>query len=524
MKNFKKAGAALLAMSIAFAPTNVAHATSETYKLNNTVNTYMNASDAYHRVNSVSKYTAGSYYIYKEANGMYNISTSDNSVGSWINPIENTTASSTSETRKITASSLIVRSAKSSLASTILGYTAKGEVFTGVQEGAWFKTTFNGRTAYLAYKFTEPSSSNQIISTETREITSSKLIVRSSNTSSASILGYASKGEIFEGTKVGAWFKTTYNGRTAYLAYQFTGPSQNVDKETRIISSTRLAVRSQASSTSTILGFFNNGDKVEGVNVGAWFRTTFNGRTAYIGYKFTSPYEEVSNELVVEEPIIEEEPVIEEVKLDNPETRYVTASNLNVRSEDNNTSSIVGSLSRGDKVEGEFVGSWLKIIYNEKFAYIHGDYTSSNNPSVAIPETDEKPEEDQVASSNLGQEVINLAMKQIGKRYVYGSINPAVGFDCSGLVYYSYRTAAGVTLGRSSRQMWSNGYQVSYNDMKPGDIMYFGYSVSGINHVGMYVGDGVFIHASSASMRVETGNAYGSWARNNLVGVRRIVD
>ena len=135
-------------------------------------------------------------------------------------PIVNTSQATESsvqyKTRQVTSAKLLVRSSKSS-DSAKLGIVRQGDIFTGVKEGAWFKTTYKGQTAYMAYKYTGFVDVN----IETRYVSSNQLIIRPSKTSTTR-LGIAKKGDKFIGTREGAWFKTTYKGQTAYIAYAYT--------------------------------------------------------------------------------------------------------------------------------------------------------------------------------------------------------------------------------------------------------------------------------------------------------------
>lgn len=93
-----------------------------------------------------------------------------------------------------------------------------------------------------------------------------------------------------------------------------------------------------------------------------------------------------------------------------------------------------------------------------------------------------------------GEEVVAKAKQFLGCKYVYGTAGPST-FDCSGLVYYVYKTYFGVTLPRSSQDLTKAGTGVALKDAKPGDILCFGDSVSSVGHVGIYIGGNKYIHA-----------------------------
>ena len=95
--------------------------------------------------------------------------------------------------------------------------------------------------------------------------------------------------------------------------------------------------------------------------------------------------------------------------------------------------------------------------------------------------------------SSKGQAVVELAKKYLGTPYVYGGSSPS-GFDCSGFVYFIYKNM-GVTLNRVAADQMTNGTWVPKNALQPGDIVGFANSSGYINHVGIYVGNGMMIHA-----------------------------
>ncbi|CAM2853056.1 C40 family peptidase [Cutibacterium acnes] len=94
--------------------------------------------------------------------------------------------------------------------------------------------------------------------------------------------------------------------------------------------------------------------------------------------------------------------------------------------------------------------------------------------------------------SSRAQSALNFALAQLGKPYIWGGTGPT-GYDCSGLMMASWGKA-GVSLPRTAAAQYAAGTPVSTSDLQPGDLVFF---YPGITHVGMYIGDGKFIHASS---------------------------
>lgn len=111
-----------------------------------------------------------------------------------------------------------------------------------------------------------------------------------------------------------------------------------------------------------------------------------------------------------------------------------------------------------------------------------------------------------------GQDIANYACKFIGNPYVAGGTSLTNGADCSGFVMSVYKNF-GISLPRSSYAQSSVGRGVSYSEAKPGDVIYYG------GHVGIYIGNGQIVHASTQ----RTGIKITSATYRNIVTVRRIV-
>jgi cell wall-associated NlpC family hydrolase len=102
------------------------------------------------------------------------------------------------------------------------------------------------------------------------------------------------------------------------------------------------------------------------------------------------------------------------------------------------------------------------------------------------------------APSGAAQTAVDTALAQVGDRYVYGASGPDE-FDCSGLTSYAY-AAAGVSLPHSSRSQSQMGRPVSRGELQPGDLVFY---YSPVSHVGIYIGNGQMVHASTSSQPVK---------------------
>jgi cell wall-associated NlpC family hydrolase len=130
------------------------------------------------------------------------------------------------------------------------------------------------------------------------------------------------------------------------------------------------------------------------------------------------------------------------------------------------------------------------------------------------------------SAQKLRDSLVSVARAQIGTRYVFGGTTPK-GFDCSGLVRY-VMAALEVELPRTAAQQARIGDEVSADpsSLRPGDLLTFGFrGRSGVSHIGIYVGQGRYVHASSVAGRVIESdlNRTGSPLIKAWRGVRRIV-
>jgi cell wall-associated NlpC family hydrolase len=126
-------------------------------------------------------------------------------------------------------------------------------------------------------------------------------------------------------------------------------------------------------------------------------------------------------------------------------------------------------------------------------------------PARPVTAQEEKPfEAYSVSAQTLRDSIVSLARAQIGTRYRTGGESPMKGFDCSGLVQY-VMAALNLNVPRTARQQAKTGLAVSRDTSRllPGDLLTFGKGKKGgISHVGIYVGDGRYVHASSVAGRV----------------------
>lgn len=277
-------------------------------------------------------------------------------------------------------------------------------------------------------------------------------------------------------------------------------------------------------------------------------------------------------------------PVVEDSVAPVVSDKFVNTASLNIRTTKDATSSnnIVRTIKAGDKLVGHVEGNWF--VTNE--GYVSLDYLANYYPQdlvnkvnaeaearraqeakaaeeARLAEEQRKAQEARAAeAARLAEEArkaqeaqkqqvkqtvqqvekvvqeqaintqapagqgaqgaVNVASQFVGYSYVWGSANPSVGFDCSGLTSYAYRQV-GINLPHSSQAQFNNGYAVDTNNLKPGDLVFFSFGGGSIDHVGMITSsDGSFIHASTPQTGVRYDNIFNGSFQTAFKGARRI--
>ena len=191
----------------------------------------------------------------------------------------------------------------------------------------------------------------------------------------------------------------------------------------------------------------------------------------------------------------------------------LTGTDVRMRSGPNTDSAVLGYFGTGDSVEVTGVSAeWLRVTSAAGVqGYIRSDFLSfSDEKAVAAP-------------AAMGEQLVETAKQYLGTPYVWGGMSER-GFDCSGFVNYVY-DAYGVDLERVAQSIYSkNGTYVEKSDLRAGDLVFFGYSGTSVTHVGMYIGGGQFIHASSGSGKVVITDLSSSYYTRMYVGAKRIAE
>ncbi|GHT93002.1 hypothetical protein FACS1894116_04140 [Betaproteobacteria bacterium] len=133
------------------------------------------------------------------------------------------------------------------------------------------------------------------------------------------------------------------------------------------------------------------------------------------------------------------------------------------------------------------------------------EYTNDDDAENDDDDDEDGDDEDDAAAPttySATQKLLDEGLSYLGIRYRLGGRSRETGFDCSGLVLSAFRNALGLDLPHSSRALASRGTKVSIKDLRPGDLVFFNVTRRVISHVGIYVGDGKFLHSPSTGRTV----------------------
>lgn len=224
-----------------------------------------------------------------------------------------------------------------------------------------------------------------------------------------------------------------------------------------------------------------------------------------------------------------------------PKNYYIKSSAVNVRAKSSTSSNVITTLTQNTQVKavGE-EGDWYKVEVNGKSGYILKSLLSTNKVEVTSRSStadrqttdnsnnkkqtnnNNKEQEATTTNSSKGEEIVAYAKQFLGRKYVYGGSGPNT-FDCSGFTMYVYKHF-GYSMGHSAVTQAGLGKYVSKGNLQPGDLVIFNDSANrSIGHVGIYVGGGQFIHASSGSGKIIISSLSGSYYNTRYVTGRRII-
>lgn len=311
-----------------------------------------------------------------------------------------------------------------------------------------------------------------------------------------------------------------------------------------------LNLRESPNTSSKILDKLTKGKQLKVIDSSnGWCKVTENGLTGWVSADY------VTNSILQSKPI---------------QSGTIKGSSVNIRKGPGLTYNVITQLKKGEKLDIlEESGSWVKtkttddIIGWVSSSYIEKGTTSAqiehpktpepensdiNNsstkpesqnsnqndsiktpePETGIPDNSIATPESDVGSGNdsVAGEIIEYAKSFLGIKYTYGGTTPESGFDCSGFTQYTFEKF-GINLNRVAADQANQGVEVSKEELLPGDLVFSDTDGgnNNITHVGIYIGDGLFINAASGSTtgKVVISDLNSSYWQKTYMVARRVI-
>ena len=334
----------------------------------------------------------------------------------------------------------------------------------------------------------------QIKSVDHRVVTGNSVNFRKGPGTNYNSIGKLNKGDRVEYLEtVGSWIKVKHNSNEGFVHSNYISTSSNTGesnedtsvKSEKQVTGNRVNFRKGPGTSYSIITSLNKGTKVGYISENnGWAKISYNGNIGYMSTNYLATIDSNSggnNSESNEDSTIKSE-------------KQVTGNRVNFRKGPGTNYSVITSLNKGTKVGyiSESNG-WAKVNYNGTIGYISVNYIGYVDSNSGAGES---------GTSQGADAVISLAKQQLGKPYVWGAEGPG-SFDCSGFTQYVFKNAAGKILPRVSKEQSKFGQSVNKSNLQKGDLIFFDTDKDGVvNHVGIYMGNNEFIHASSGGKKV----------------------
>ena len=392
-----------------------------------------------------------------------------------------------------TTSALNLRSGASTSKSIIMTMPAGAEVIVGMTQNGWCKVVYNNTVGYASADYLK-TVSKVSGNFGTGTVSGSDVRMRSGAGTNSSVITTLDKG-----TKMsvigasGNWYEVSYNGKTGYMAAQYVRiiPSESYSAaKSGTVSGDSVRLRMGPSTDFAAIATLNKNTSVKITGeTGSWYEVSASGQYGYMSKDYIKIVSTASSASLE--------------KMDK--IGIVTGDGVRMRSGAGTSYSTIGYYNKGIqvKVTGK-TGSWYAVSYNGLSGYMSADYVKLSTGNA------------------VADKIVSTAKQYLGTPYVYGGSSPR-GFDCSGFTMYLY-AQLGYSLWRGAGGQWNhNGTKVDKSDLQPGDLVFFSDSVDPIGHVGMYIGNNQFIHASSGKGCVVITSLSSSYYANHYTGAKRII-
>lgn len=303
--------------------------------------------------------------------------------------------------------------------------------------------------------------------------------------------------------KKAGWYKISYDNKTGWVSDDFVKLSKTTEKttakasdksvkessniaETKVIAN-NVNIRSKASTNSSVVTQAKLNQKVTIISTEKdWTNIKINGKSGWISTKY------------LEKKTSKTAKSAEDTEKVQPIAGVINGNDVNVRKTPSTSASVIAQIDDGKPVKILTVDKeWTKVSTVATTGWVASKYVSKSVKTTSRSDNTIRDTRSLEYNDDLASKIIETAKDYLGTNYVYGGTTPR-GFDCSGYIGYIMEKH-GINLPRTSAEQGTVGEHVNRDDLKPGDLVFFDTDggKNHISHVGMYIGNGNFIHASS---------------------------
>lgn len=487
-----------------------------------------------------------------DSSGWISIYLEDGTYG-WIHEKFISTDPPSSETLKvryIIGSSVNIRSTPSLNGKIIATGTSGDKCYVSSYKDGWVKIKFSDGTSGWVHEKFVGTSTSETPGMKVRYIVGNYINLRSEPSLTSTIIGMAKNGEkvFVESYNETGWAYVAFeDGTKAWLNKDYISTTPLADgMKIRYVCGNGVNVRKSASLDSSIVTIASSGDKVfvEAYDDSGWAKVVMEGeRTGWINEKFLTNNPDEQNSITASK------------------IRYIQGNGVNLRKSASLDSSIITTLKNATEVYVEsydntgwvlvsttdgsskgwvykgYVGVDIlpEIVVTPSYANVNNytdsyanNYTDSYSNTTydnyyetndSYYETTSTASSAPPPSSGGGNGIIDDAYSYMGVPYVWGGTSP-YGFDCSGFVQTVY-AENGIPISRTADAQFEEGTYVSKDQLQPGDLVFFSTYTWGASHVGIYIGNDEFIHASSGAGSVVITDLNSDYYTSTYLGAKR---
>lgn len=285
------------------------------------------------------------------------------------------------------------------------------------------------------------------------------------------------------------WREVRYGDTVGFVHYQYITPLETV-----YTTAARLNMRTGPSTSNAIILTLPQDTEVGFVSEASagWFEVRYAGKTGFVSSAYMNKATSVMPQSLGALP----------VPFTSTSTRVVTSANLNMRTGPSTADSIIATIPAGSSAGylSTAANGWFQVSYGGRSGFVSNSYATLKTGEV------------------LSLKALEIAATQLGKAYVWGDEGPDT-YDCSGLLQWAYNRAGYYKMPRTTNTQYTTGQKVERANVQIGDLIYFktGVGSAAVDHVGIYAGDNMMLHASGTYGKVVITEVY--W--NYMVVIRR---